>query len=205
MATVAATGADETQRLSEWLRRIAVGDCGNFADLYRATAGRVYGMAVRVLRDGSHAEEITQEVFLEVWNKADTFDPLRGSPLAWLLTLAHRRAIDRVRSEQSRTDRESLAARLDHRRDYDDPVVCTVISRMSSDAFENRLDELTALQRQALVATYYDGFTQHETARLLGVGLPAIKARKRDALLKLKRLIESENETSQTLERLLPS
>ncbi len=184
--------AEDSRYLTDLIERVASGDQRRFADLYDATAARVFGMALRVVRDRSHAEEITQEVYLEVWSKADSFDPRRGSPLAWLLTLAHRRAIDRVRAEQSRVDRENRCARMEVRRDYSDVVAGAVIGRLADADVASRLDDLTFLQRQALEMAYYKGLTQLESSRLLGVPVPTIKARTRDAMAKLRRVLEAE-------------
>lgn len=182
--------ADESQALSELIAGIAAGDEARFVRLYDATAGRVYGMAVRVVRDQGHAEDITQEVFAEVWNKARQFDPGRGTPLGWLLTLAHRRAIDRVRSEQSRRDRESHCLTMEVRRSYDDPVSDSVIAKDSGERVQANLDDLTHLQRQALQLAYYNGLTYRETAGVLGVSLSTVKQRIRGAMARLALLVD---------------
>ena len=89
------------------LRRVAQRDADAFAAFYDATRARVYGLVTRVLRDRGYSEETTQDVYLQVWRTAESYDPASGTALAWLLTLAHRRAVDRVRSEQAATQRES--------------------------------------------------------------------------------------------------
>ena len=93
--------------LDALLRRVAHHDSEAFAALYDATRSRVYGMVSRVLRDRGYSEETTQDVYLQVWRTAESYDPASGSALAWLLTLAHRRAVDRVRSEQAASRRDS--------------------------------------------------------------------------------------------------
>jgi RNA polymerase sigma-70 factor, ECF subfamily len=180
----------ESQELSELIAGVAAGDEAPFIQLYEATAGRVYGLAIRVVRDQGHAEDITQEVFAEVWNKARQFDPERGSALGWLLTLAHRRAIDRVRSEQSRRDRESRCLIMETRRSYDDPVSDSVIAKDSGERVQANLDDLTHLQRQALQLAYYNGLTYRETAGVLGVSLSTVKQRIRGAMARLAHVVD---------------
>ncbi|NMN95429.1 ECF RNA polymerase sigma factor SigK [Antrihabitans stalactiti] len=182
--------ADESETLSELIAGVAAGDEAPFVRLYDATAGRVYGMAVRVVRDQGHAEDITQEVFAEVWNKARQFDPARGTALGWLLTLAHRRAIDRVRSEQSRRDRENQCLTMEVRRSYDDPVSDSVIAKDSGERVQANLDDLTHLQRQALQLAYYNGLTYRETAGVLGVSLSTVKQRIRGAMARLAHIVD---------------
>ena len=93
--------------LDALLRRVADQDVDAFANFYDSTRARVFGLVTRVVRDPGYSEETTQDVYLQVWRNAGNFDPAAGSALAWLLTLAHRRAVDRVRSEQAATQRES--------------------------------------------------------------------------------------------------
>src|SRR6516164_622099 len=93
--------------LDALLPRVARGENDAFAAVYDLTKARVYGLVVRVLRDAGYSEETTQEVYLEVWRTADAYDSAKGSALSWLMTMAHRRAIDRVRAEQAATQRES--------------------------------------------------------------------------------------------------
>ena len=90
-----------TPDLDVLLRRVARRDADAFAEFYDATRSRVFGLITRVLRDAGYAEETTQEVYLQVWRSADSYDPASGSPLAWLLTLAHRRAVDRVGGKEA--------------------------------------------------------------------------------------------------------
>ncbi|HUO40538.1 MAG TPA: sigma factor, partial [Mycobacterium sp.] len=96
-----------TSNLDALLRRVARQDAEAFAQFYDNTRLRVYGLVTRVLRDPGYSEETTQDVYLQVWRNAGSYDPEAGSALAWLLTLAHRRAVDRVRAEQAATRREA--------------------------------------------------------------------------------------------------
>lgn len=185
------TGVDrhtENVTLTTLLTRIAGGDRDAFSDFYERTSSRVYGMVLRVLRDPGYSEETTQEVYLQVWNSAAKFDPALGSPLSWLMTLAHRRAIDRVRSEQSGADREAaygasgwygpfdtVAEEVDRRGDRTEVVDC--------------LGTLTEVQQKTVVLAYYGGLTYREVAEKLAVALPTVKTRIRDGLIRLKQCL----------------
>ena len=96
-----------TGDLNSLLRRVAQHDVDAFAEFYDLTSSNVFGLVARVLRDPGYSEETAQEVYLQVWRNASNYDPAKGSALAWLLTVAHRRAVDRVRIEQAAAQRES--------------------------------------------------------------------------------------------------
>jgi RNA polymerase sigma-70 factor (ECF subfamily) len=145
----------------------------------------VYGLVARVLRDAGYSEETTQEVYLEVWRTADAYDPAKGSALSWLMTMAHRRAIDRVRAEQAATQRESRygASTIVPPRD--------VVAESALAADERRrvvecLDGLTDIQRQCIEMAYYSGLTYAEVSQRLSANLSTIKSRMRDALRGLR-------------------
>lgn len=167
------------------LQRIASADAEAFAEFYDRTGSRVYGLILRVLRDPGYAEETTQEVYLQVWKSARGFDPGRGSALSWLMTLAHRRAVDRVRSEQSLTDRE-LVYETSNRSDEFDQVTEEVSRRAERQAVLDCLQTLTEIQRQSVTLAYYGGRTYREVATELGVAVPTIKSRIRDGLSRLR-------------------
>lgn len=172
-------------RLAALLGRIADGDRGAFAEFYDATAARVYGMARRVLVDSSLSEDATQEIYLQVWRHAGSFSPTKGSAMAWLITIAHRRAVDKVRSEQARTAREeryeSTSSGVSH-----DHVAETVAERAEAEQVVTCLDSLTDSQRESVTLAYYAGLTYRQVAERLHAGLPAIKSRIRDGLIRLK-------------------
>ncbi|MGI9206424.1 MAG: ECF RNA polymerase sigma factor SigK, partial [Rhodococcus sp. (in: high G+C Gram-positive bacteria)] len=156
-----------------------------FAELYDATRARVFGMVLRVLRDPGYSEETTQEVYLQVWRSAGSFDTSQGSALSWIITLAHRRAVDRVRSEQSGADRESRygSATVDS---AFDSVSEEVTQRDDRRRVTDCLGSLTDLQRRSVELAYYGGYTYREVAEELSSTLPTVKSRIRDGLLRLK-------------------
>jgi RNA polymerase sigma-70 factor (ECF subfamily) len=167
------------------LAAVAQGDEAAFARLYDLVAPRVYGLARRVLRDPAQAEEVAQEVMVEVWRTATRFDATRGSATSWIFTIAHRRAVDRVRSEQAGVDRTRRFAASSAETPYDE-VVEAATARVEQQQVRRCLHSLTELQRQALTLAYYGGYTYREVAQLLGTGLPTVKTRMRDGLIRLR-------------------
>lgn len=174
--------------LEKLLAGIAGGSRDDFAEFYALTSRRVYGLARRVLIDAELSEDTTQEVYLQVWTSASRFDPAVGSPLAWLLTLAHRRAVDRVRSEQSSANREARFGAAMQEPDHDN-VVDTVTQRLDAEAVVQCLDSLTDTQRESVRLAYYGGLTYREVAEKLGAAVPTIKSRIRDGLIRLKKCL----------------
>lgn len=169
----------------ELLGRSALGDEQAFAALYDRLAGPIFGTVLQVLRSRALAEEVTQEVMLEIWRKAAQFDPSRAKVATWALTIAHRRAIDRVRSEQSARDREDRVDMLDLRRPYDD-VAEAALSSEEHDLVRQALSVLTELQRESILLAYFHGLTCQEVAEKLGVALGTIKTRVRDGMIRLR-------------------
>jgi RNA polymerase sigma-70 factor (ECF subfamily) len=167
------------------VRRVARGDTSAFELLYDRLAGSVFGLIRRVLRDAAQSEEVAQEVMVEVWRTAARFDPDRGSATTWIHTMAHRRAIDRVRAAQSAHDREEKVARREHVPPYDD-VVEKVETRLEQEQVRRCLDELTDLQRESVVLAYYRGYTYREVSELLTTPLGTVKTRLRDGLIRLR-------------------
>jgi RNA polymerase sigma-70 factor, ECF subfamily len=169
----------------ELLRAVARGDESSFGRLYDLVAPRVYGLIRRVLRDPAQAEEVAQEVLVEVWRTAARFDASRGSATAWVFTIAHRRAVDRVRSEQASADRVLRAGAASVETPYDS-VAEEVSGRLERQQVRNCLDVLTELQRQAVTLAYYQGHSYPQVAELLNAPLPTIKTRMRDGLIRLR-------------------
>ena len=169
--------------LAARLRLVARGDADAFDAVYDLLAPSVFGIVKRVVRDPAQSEEVTQEVLLEVWRNAASFDPGRGSATAWVTTLAHRRAVDRVRSVQKESDREQrLAAAVVP---YDE-VAEAVESSLERERVRRCLGSLTELQRQSVTLAYYRGYAYGQVASLLGVPAGTIKTRMRDALIRLR-------------------
>ncbi|MFJ6719267.1 MULTISPECIES: sigma-70 family RNA polymerase sigma factor [unclassified Streptomyces] len=167
------------------MQLIARGDQDAFAELYGVIAGPVHGIVVRVLRDRAQSEEVTQEVLIEVWRQAPRYRPDKGSVMTWVMTIAHRRAVDRVRSAQAATAREQDNAAREHTRAYDE-VSERVEIRLESEQVRRCVRGLTELQRQAVHLAYYGGLTYREVAETLSTPLPTIKTRLRDGLIRLR-------------------
>jgi RNA polymerase sigma-70 factor (ECF subfamily) len=167
------------------LALVADGDEPAFAELYRRVAPAVFGLVTKVVRDPAQAEEVTQEVFVELWRTSPRFDPARGTARSWIMTCAHRRAVDRVRSAERAARRDDLAGRRDQGRPYDE-VVEQVETSLQREHVRRSLDVLTDLQREAVVLAYYGGYTHREIAELLGVPSGTVKTRLRDGLLRLR-------------------
>lgn len=184
-ATVTATPADLGQRLAGLLARIAGGDQSAFAEFYQLTSRRVFGMARRVLIDPELSEDTTQEVFLQVWQSAGKFNPEAGSPLSWLMTISHRRAVDKVRSAQSATDREAKYGASSQDVAHDS-VSAEVDSKLEAEAVVRCLETLTDTQQESVRLAYYGGLTYREVAEELNAAVPTIKSRIRDGLIRLK-------------------
>jgi RNA polymerase sigma-70 factor, ECF subfamily len=164
---------------------VAGGDQRAFARLYDRVSPQVLGVALRVLRDHALAEEVTQEVLVEVWRKADRFDPERGTASGWVTTLAHRRAVDRVRSEQSSRDRDDRVSRRDETRAFDQ-VADEVEVSLDHWQVRHALATLTDRQREAIELAYFGGHTYRDVATVLGIPEGTAKSRLRDGLLRLR-------------------
>ncbi|MGH8896498.1 MAG: ECF RNA polymerase sigma factor SigK [Egibacteraceae bacterium] len=170
----------------ELLAQVTKGDQAAFEQLYDRVAGKVYGLIRRVLRDPAQSEEVTQEVLLEIWRSAPRFDSARGTANAWIMTIAHRRAVDRVRSEQSSRDRDDQASAREQRTETFDVVAEEVEVRLEHQQVRAALGQLTDLQREAVELAYYGGHTYREVAELLGAPLGTVKTRLRDGLIRLR-------------------
>ncbi|MFI1991770.1 ECF RNA polymerase sigma factor SigK [Actinoplanes sp. NPDC020271] len=180
--------ADDTGAL---LGAVATGDEKAFTRLYDLVAPRVFGLVRRVLRDPAQAEEVAQEVLVEIWRTAARFDPARGTPTGWILTIAHRRAVDRARAEQAATDRIRSVGAASLDTPYD-AVADEVTGRLEREQVRDCLDGLTDLQRQAVTLAYYRGHSYPRVSQLLGVPLSTVKTRMRDGLIRLRDCLDVE-------------
>ncbi len=167
------------------LRSSARGDRAAFAGVYDATAARVHGLVLRVVRDRAQAEEVTQEVFLEVWRTASRYDPARGSAFAWVLTIAHGRAVDRVRSAEAANRRDVTYHQRNQTIDHDATADAAHAS-LEARRVRAALADLTDVQREAIELAYFGGYTHTEVAALLDLPLGTAKTRIRDGLIRLR-------------------
>ena len=177
------SAAGNGQDLPGLLAKVARGDHAAFESVYDQLAAPVYGVARKVLRDPAQSEEVAQEVMLEVWRSASRFDSCRGSAVAWVMTIAHRRAVDRVRSENAATAREQKQA-VDQVSAED--VFELVDSALDRQRVRRCLASLTTLQAEAIQLAYYQGYTYPEVAGVLGVALGTVKTRIRDGLIRMR-------------------
>jgi RNA polymerase sigma-70 factor (ECF subfamily) len=185
-----AIGAVPEEATSEQLLvAAATGDEAAFAVLVQRVRPQALRVATGVVRDPAMAEEVTQEVLTEVWLKADRFDPERGNVSGWISTLARRRAVDRVRSEQAGRNRDDRVARRDQARDVD-VVAEEVEIRLEHWQVRKALAELSDRQREAIELAYFGGHTYRDVARVLGIPEGTAKSRLRDGLLRLREALD---------------
>lgn len=167
------------------MQLVADGNHEAFAALYDRISGRVLGLVQRVLIDPAQSQEVAQDVFLEVWQQASRFDRARGKAVSWILTVAHRRAIDRVRSSQTSRDRDYAVGIRDYESSVDDVAESTEV-RMEHQRVVDAMSRLTAAQRNTLELTYFQGLTTSEAARVAGVPLGTMKSRLHYSLIALR-------------------
>ncbi|HSO65379.1 MAG TPA: ECF RNA polymerase sigma factor SigK [Ornithinibacter sp.] len=180
-AAAVVTGAD----LAELLRRSARGDEAAFADLYDVTSRRLFGLVLRIVRDHAMSEEVTQEVYLDVWRQSSRFDPERGSAMSWLMTIAHRTAVDKVRASEASRRRDDAHAATHQDVDFDTTAE-TAQASLEAQRVRRALATLTEAQRAAVELAYLGGYTHTEVARLLDLPLGTAKTRIRDGLIRLR-------------------
>jgi RNA polymerase sigma-70 factor (ECF subfamily) len=178
-------GAPAAPDLADLLRACGKGDETAFARLYDATASRVVGLAVRVVRDPAQAEEVAQEAFLDIWRQSGRFDPAKGSPLGWLLTIVHRKAVDRVRSAEASTRRDRTYHQQNQAVEHDSTAEAAAAS-LEARRVRQALTSLTPAQREALELAYFGGYTHTEVATMLQLPVGTAKTRIRDGLIRLR-------------------
>lgn len=186
-AQAAAAGDSDGSRIDTDALLCAVGG-GNlaaFENLYDAVAPQVFGLVRRVLADPAQAEEVTQEVFMELWRTADRYDPSLGKATSWTLRLAHSRAVDRVRAARASRERDLKVGARQHTVAYDD-VNEQVEARLEAQDVRGCLEGLSDVQRESVQLAFYGGHTYPEVAELLSVPLGTVKTRLRDGLGRLR-------------------
>ena len=183
-----APSGDAVARLADLLKRASRGDEAAFAEFYDATSSRAYGLALRVVRNPAHAEEVSQEAYLDAWRASTRFDPARGSAAGWLLTIVHRKAVDRVRSVEAATNRDETWRRESRATELDDTSEAAHAS-LEAARIRGAVATLTDVQREAVELTYFGGYTHTEVAALLDVPLGTAKTRIRDGLIRLRDLM----------------
>jgi RNA polymerase sigma-70 factor (ECF subfamily) len=169
--------------VSDLLRAVGAGDQTAFAALYDAVSGRVYGLALRITRNHALAEEVAQDVMVDVWRMAPRFDARRGSGIGWILMIAHRRAVDRVRRTSSSRARDARDAAL---QPVQEPIDEGIVRDDERREVAMALRGLTDLQRQAIELAYYEGYTYREVAERLEVPEGTAKSRLRDGIRQLR-------------------
>jgi RNA polymerase sigma-70 factor (ECF subfamily) len=191
LSTVSRDPADEVDGLppavtsEDLLGRIARGDRIAFADLYDRTAPRVFGLVKRLLRDHSQSEEVTQEIFLEIWQTASRYESSKGGALSWMLTMTHRRTVDRIRASQASRDRDVRVGIRDFAPAFDS-VAERVEVQLESERVKNAMTRLTELQRQAVTLAYFGGYSHSEVSAMLKVPIGTVKTRLRDGMIRLR-------------------
>lgn len=181
----AATATEACSHTDGLLSRVAVGDHTAFRQLYDRMAPRVHGLILRTLVDDGQSQEVTQDVFLEVWRSASRFDPSRGSAISWIMMKAHGRAVDRVRACQASRDRD-LRIGVRDREVHFDPVAEAGELSAESSRVTVAMARLTPIQRDAISMTYFEGLTGPELAARLEIPVSTLKSRLREALIRLR-------------------
>ena len=175
------------------LTAIAAHDEAALAQLYDRYRAILFGLLMRILNNREEAEDVLQEVFLQVWRKATDFDENRGRPFTWLVTLARSRGIDRLRTLASRERVAEAGAK----------EVSEEVSDAATDAFRSEqrglvtkaLSQLPDEQKRPLMLAYFDGLTQSEIAARLGAPLGTVKTRMRTGLISLRELLAGQGES----------
>jgi len=177
---------------AELVHAIARGDERALASLYDHYSPILFGLLLRILKDRPEAEDVLQEVFLQIWQRASSFDVERGRPFTWLVTLARSRAIDRLRSTRSR-ERAALASAMEAPEPVADASDDAVRSEQG-EAVRGALAAIPEEQRRALLLAYFDGLSQTEIAARLDQPLGTVKTRMRSGMMKLRELLRGQVE-----------
>ena len=181
----AASADTSAGELAELLQRSSRGDEAAFAQVYDATSSRAYGLALRVVRNPAQAEEVVQEAYLDAWRSSSRYEPSRGSALGWLLTIVHRKAVDRVRSAEAASHRDATYHRETQQVEHDQTAESAHAS-LEAQRVRGAVATLTAVQREAVELAFFGGYTHTEVATMLDVPVGTAKTRIRDGLIRLR-------------------
>lgn len=179
------SAADAIASKEDLLAQVASGDKAAFSELYDQSAARVFGLVRRILIDEAQSEEVTQEIFLEIWQTAAKYTATRGSAMTWILTMTHRRAVDRIRASQAGRDRDMKIGIRDYDREFDQ-VAEQVEVTFEGERVRAAMHQLTDLQREAITLAYYGGHSHSEVAAILHVPIGTVKTRLRDGMIRLR-------------------
>ncbi len=171
--------------LAQLLKACSLGEEAAFATLYDATVTRLFGLVLRTVRDRAQAEEVTQDAYLDIWRNSSRFDPDRGSAMSWLMTIGHRKAVDRVRSAEATRRRDSAYEARQQGPAFDQTVE-DAHRNLDAHRVHRALDTLNETQRRSLELAYFGGYTHREVAAMLDIPLGTAKTRIRDALIRLR-------------------
>ncbi len=177
----------EDQNMAKLISQVANGNESSLSELYDSTSGYVYGLAFRILADVADAEEVTIEVYMQVWNKAAEYDPERSTPLSWLLMLTRSRAIDKLRSGAKRSKLED-SLEMDVPSSETDPEEATLVVERR-ELVRNALSKLTPQQRKTIELAYFYGLSQSEIAVWLRQPVGTVKSWMRFGMIKLRELL----------------
>ena len=180
-----ASAPSANEGLVQLLKACSLGEEAAFATLYDATAARLFGLVLRTVRDRAQAEEVTQDAYLDIWRNSSRFDPDRGSALSWLMTIGHRKAVDRVRSAEATRRRDTAYEAREQAAPFDQTVE-EAHRNLDAQRVRKALATLTEAQRGALELAYFGGYTHHEVAVMLDLPLGTAKTRIRDGLIRLR-------------------
>ena len=176
---------DSDRSLADLLELVAIGGGNEFGELYTRISWKVFGLAKAIIRDNSQAEDVTQDVFLELWQQASRFDRTKGSGLSFVMRLTHSRSVDRVRQTHASRIRDGTYSRLEFRADIDS-VIDEVVRHDDRRQLQIAMAGLTTLQREAISLTFLVGHTNRAASLILGIPLPTLKTRIRDGIRALR-------------------
>ncbi|OFK91992.1 RNA polymerase subunit sigma [Corynebacterium sp. HMSC068H04] len=188
---VPAMSPNEHERLNRLLVQTATADKHAFSALYDALAPTVYSVCLSVLRNPALAEEVAQDVFVEVWTSAAKFDPRRGNARSWVGRLAHGRAVDKLRSHVAAVQRDDRDSKLEHAT-FAEPIEDEALNNVEAHLLRRAVDEIGEPHSTAVALAFFDGLTHAELAESTGVPLGTAKTRVRDGVKKLKAILERE-------------